>query len=114
MTIDTVPICAVDSTQMSKSVPDRRLTRGAIKVKKLMASRKMGTSAFAKAAGVHRVTLHKVIAGERWQHVSVDFAISMREISGGKILLEDFSSVTAIKVDDVEDDDADRPTGTSD
>lgn len=62
-------------------------------------------SDFARSAGVQRVAVYRVMNGERWRHIDVDFAIAMRDVTKGQIQIEDCSSITAVPVDRADTDD---------
>lgn len=80
-----------------------RLTRGATKLRDLLQRRKLTITEFAKSAGVDRIQLHRVLTGERWKHISVDFALGVRDATGGAIDVEDFASMTASDADSEEE-----------
>lgn len=98
---------------MSKPAPAiPRLTRGAKKLRSLLQRRKLTITDFAKSAGVDRIQLHRVLTGERWKHISVDFALGVRDATGGAIDVEDFASMTATDVVDEDVEPRRKATGS--
>lgn len=92
-----------------KSTPRKMITRGGRKLAELMAELNIGPSEVARATGLDRVGIYRVIRGDHYKHVSVDFALAIRSFSKGRITVEDFSSMTATPASE-----ADEPpvTGT--
>lgn len=92
---------------------ERRITLGGRKLRKLLARTKPATkiAVFAQNAGLERVTVYRVMSGDRWRHIDVDFALAVREATNGQVQVEDFASITAIPVEDA--DDKEEPRGRS-
>ena len=72
----------------------------------------MTTAAFARHAGVTRITLHKVLTGERWQYITVDFALAVCDASNGEIEPSDFHSLTAVTAEEGSGPSKQKRTGT--
>lgn len=77
--------------------PSRR-TEGARLLKRYIDETKDNVSAFATRAGLKRLVVMRVIAGERWGRITVDFALRVREATKGLIPVEAWRSETARKV----------------
>ncbi len=94
--------------------PERRITKGGRKLAKLLTRTNTKPAVFAANAGVHRILVHRVMNGERWRHIDVDFAIAVRDETKGAIQVEDFASITATAVgaEDEEEPARRRSTGT--
>lgn len=88
-----------------------RITRGGRKLRKYLRATGVNSGAFARKAGVSRVTLYQVIKGERWKFITVDFALKVSIASDGLTKVEDFASITATPANE-EDDDARRRRST--
>lgn len=92
-----------------------KVTRGGRKIVRFMAKRNLKITELASAAGVDRLSILRSTNGERWQFISVDFALAMRDATGGYITVEDFASVTALPVGESGDEDGPllrKKTGT--
>lgn len=93
---------------------ERRITRGGLKLRELLKRRKLKVTDFAKSAGVNRLSVLRVTNGERWEFISVDFALAIRDATRGAIEVEDFASITSVPLADEEEEEPERRrrTGT--
>lgn len=107
------------STSKGKGGSDRRVTLAGRKLRKLLDRTVPKTSieTFARQASLTRMAVQRVMNGERWRHVDVNVAVAIRDAAaalGVRIDIEDFTAITAVPVDDLEQDDPPRVkrTGT--
>jgi hypothetical protein len=74
--------------------PDKK-TEGARLLTKWIKENGGSYAKFAFDAGVERIQVLRVIHGKRWQRITVDFALAVREATGGAISIESWRSSTA-------------------
>lgn len=74
---------------------ERRVTRAGRKLARIMKRLHFGETEMARKLGVERVMLHRVLIGERWKYITVDFALKCVDGTDGEIQIEDFASLTA-------------------
>jgi predicted transcriptional regulator len=101
----------------AKNAPERRVTLAGRKLAKILNRTRpaMTISEFSRKARVGRVSVYRLLKGDRWQHIDVDFALALREATDGQIQIEDCASITAVSSDQTEEEPrALKRTGTSD
>lgn len=75
--------------------PSSKRTEGARLLTKWIKENGGNFAKFAYDAGIERIQVLRVIHGKRWQRITVDFALAVREATGGKIPIESWRSSTA-------------------
>jgi hypothetical protein len=80
---------------------ERRITLGARDLRTWLTKQKKSIPTFCEEHHLDRIRVQRVINGEQWQRISVDFARAIETATGGAVRWSRWLSMTAIIVDAV-------------
>jgi hypothetical protein len=103
---------------------DRRITDGGRDLRAYLTEIEMSVPDFCEKHGLDRIQVQRVLNGERWKRITVDFANAIKRATDGRIDYPRFHPETATPADesspaladdhdDVTEPDLARATGTS-
>ncbi len=106
---------------------DRRITDGGRDLRAYLTEIKVSVPDFCEKHGLDRIQVQRILNGERWKRVTVEFAHSIERATDGRISYTQFLPETATKAPDsspglsasesgehgLSTAEATRPTGTS-
>ena len=78
-----------------KDAPQRRITNGARELRAYLDRIGMNVPDWSEKHGFGRVRIQRLLTGERWQRISVDFAFAIERATQGNVRWSDFLSETA-------------------
>ena len=79
---------------------DRRITDGGRDLRAFLTEHKISVPDFCEKHGLDRIQVQRVLNGERWKRVTVDFAHSIDRATGGRISYTRFLPETATPAPD--------------
>lgn len=103
--------CSDVPPQPGHGSKDRRRTLGARKILAIIKRDRLNVTKFAERAGVERMSVTRILTGERWRHMDVNFCMAVRA-AYPEIALEDFGALTAESVPEDEEEPSRGKTGT--
>lgn len=74
---------------------ERRITEGARELRKYLDEIRMSVPSFCELHDLDRIQVQRVLNGERWQRISVDFAFEIERATKGRVSWTLFLSKTA-------------------
>lgn len=89
---------------MLSTMSDRRITDGGRELRSFLTEHKVSVPDFCEQHGLDRIQVQRVLNGERWKRVSVDFAHSIEKATDGVVPYTSFLPSTAIAPPEVVDD----------
>lgn len=84
---------------------DRRITDGGRDLRAFLTTHKISVPDFCEQHGLDRIQVQRVLNGERWKRVTVDFAYSIERATNGAVPYTRFLPSTAIPSPEPADDD---------
>lgn len=72
-----------------------RVTEGARLLRAYLKANRISVPKFCEDHGLDRIQVQRVLNGERWQRISVNFAMDIRKATGGRISLDKWNADTA-------------------
>lgn len=86
----------VQTVQRSTPQPeDRRITAAVTRLRAYLRRNKIPQTRFAEANGICRIQLQRVMRGERWKQISVNWAYDIWKATDGFVDMELWRSATA-------------------
>lgn len=79
---------------------ERRITQGAKDLRTWLTKNRKSIPTFCEEHDLDRITVQRVINGERWQHITVNFAKAIEVATGGAVRWSRWLSENARAVDD--------------
>lgn len=79
----------------SSAAPDIRITDGGRELRAYVTELGISVPDFCDANGLDRIQVQRVMNGERWKRISVDFAAAIEDATKGRITWKAFRSKTA-------------------
>ncbi len=79
---------------------DRRITDGGRDLRAYLTEQKISVPDFCEKHGLDRIQVQRVLNGERWKRVTVDFANSIEKATDGAIPYTSFLPSTATAASD--------------
>jgi hypothetical protein len=79
------------------STPERRITDGGRELREHLTAIGVSVPDFCEKHSIDRIHVQRVLNGERWQRITVDFAHAIEAATGGRVKWLSFLSATASK-----------------
>jgi hypothetical protein len=79
---------------------ERRITDGGRQLRAYLTEHKVSVPDFCTQHGLDRIQVQRVLNGERWKRVTVDFAHSIEQATSGRVSYTQFLPETATSADD--------------
>lgn len=80
---------------MLRSMSDRRITDGGRDLRAYLDANEISVPDFCEQHGLDRIQVQRVLNGDRWQRITVDFAFAIDRATRGKIAWTRWLSKTA-------------------
>lgn len=75
----------------------RAKTEGSLLLRKWLQAKNMSLAAFAAKSGIPRMNITRVVSGETWRRITVDFAVAVHKATGGRVPVEAWRSGTILR-----------------
>jgi hypothetical protein len=79
---------------------ERRITDGGRELRAYLTENKVSVPDFCEQHGLDRIQVQRVLNGERWKRITVDFADSIERATKGRVSHTQFLPDTATPADD--------------